>query len=282
MLLLIFAAAITNSMARGRRPDCNCFGNLHSAPAGGSTLARNLALAGLAGLVLWRGPGTELDAWVEARSTAELATLGASVTALAFAVLSLSLWSQKRRLVQALADARRATIDALTAAPVKPEGLPVGTIAPESELVTLRGEQRSLASLRAGGRPAVLVFLDPGCGPCHGLVPHVSRWQAALNERLAITVISEGSPDRVRAAWRGHATEVLLDTDTTVTRGAYGMVTWPSAMAIGADGRVAHEVVHSQDGMEALIRTMLERTSPPPRTRASGSDASLLTADDIP
>src|SRR5919107_3979977 len=54
-LLLLFVAGIGANLARGRKPDCRCFGQLHSAPAGWSTLARNAVLAALAAFVVWRG-----------------------------------------------------------------------------------------------------------------------------------------------------------------------------------------------------------------------------------
>src|SRR5437588_2733952 len=54
-LLLLFVAAIGYSLAHGRTPDCHCFGQLHSAPAGWATLVRNLILAAIAGFVV--GPG---------------------------------------------------------------------------------------------------------------------------------------------------------------------------------------------------------------------------------
>jgi len=54
-LLLIFVVGIGYNLAQGRTPDCHCFGQLHSAPAGWSTLIRNLVLAGLAGLVVGFG-----------------------------------------------------------------------------------------------------------------------------------------------------------------------------------------------------------------------------------
>ena len=47
VLLLAFTVAIVLAMARGEAPECHCFGQLHSAPAGWRTLARNLALAGV-------------------------------------------------------------------------------------------------------------------------------------------------------------------------------------------------------------------------------------------
>lgn len=55
VLLAFFSTGIAASLMRGRRPDCHCFGQLHSAPAGPSTLARNAAFIVLAGVVLWRG-----------------------------------------------------------------------------------------------------------------------------------------------------------------------------------------------------------------------------------
>src|ERR1700691_479260 len=54
-LLLLFIAAICISLARGRRPDCHCFGQLHSAPVGWTTLARNAVLCAMAGLVILQG-----------------------------------------------------------------------------------------------------------------------------------------------------------------------------------------------------------------------------------
>src|SRR5437868_7742655 len=51
-LLLIFVAGIGYNLAQGRTPDCHCFGQLHSSPAGWSTLIRNLVLAGIAGVVV--------------------------------------------------------------------------------------------------------------------------------------------------------------------------------------------------------------------------------------
>lgn len=54
-LLLLFVVGIAANLARGRRPDCRCFGQLHSAPAGWSTLARNGLLAAVVGFVVWQG-----------------------------------------------------------------------------------------------------------------------------------------------------------------------------------------------------------------------------------
>ena len=57
-LLLLFVGGISYNLARGRQPDCHCFGQLHSAPAGWPTLIRNLVLAALAGVVVAFGRST--------------------------------------------------------------------------------------------------------------------------------------------------------------------------------------------------------------------------------
>lgn len=62
-LLLAFSAGIAAAMARGEAPDCHCFGQLHSEPAGPRTLARNLSLASLAAIAAFAGsdPGAGLE-----------------------------------------------------------------------------------------------------------------------------------------------------------------------------------------------------------------------------
>jgi uncharacterized membrane protein YphA (DoxX/SURF4 family) len=48
VLLALFIVAITVSLARGRRPDCHCFGQVRSEPVGAATLVRNWVLIALA------------------------------------------------------------------------------------------------------------------------------------------------------------------------------------------------------------------------------------------
>jgi uncharacterized membrane protein YphA (DoxX/SURF4 family) len=55
-LLLAISLGVSASLSRGEAPDCHCFGQLHSEPAGPRTLARNFALALLAGFVVVAGP----------------------------------------------------------------------------------------------------------------------------------------------------------------------------------------------------------------------------------
>ena len=61
--------------------------------------------------------------------------------------------------------------------------------APGFQLPNLAGRLHTLDSLRAGGRPVLLLFSDPGCGPCTKLAPEVARWQRDHADELTVAVI---------------------------------------------------------------------------------------------
>jgi uncharacterized membrane protein YphA (DoxX/SURF4 family) len=63
LLMLVFIAAIGNQLRKGNQPDCHCFGQIHSAPAGPMTLARNGVFALIALFIAvkgWDDAGTSL------------------------------------------------------------------------------------------------------------------------------------------------------------------------------------------------------------------------------
>ena len=70
---------VTYNLARGRKPECHCFGQIHSAPVGWKTLARNGVLAAVAGFILWAGykggAGPGALSWLGALSRAQLVGL---------------------------------------------------------------------------------------------------------------------------------------------------------------------------------------------------------------
>ena len=89
-LLSLFLVGITYNLARGRKPECHCFGQLHSAPAGWKTLARNGVLAAVAGFVIWEGyeggAGPSALSWLGALSAAQLLSLLGGILVLALLV----------------------------------------------------------------------------------------------------------------------------------------------------------------------------------------------------
>lgn len=249
LLLLGFVGGIANALRRGKAPDCHCFGQLHSAPAGRRALARNSALGALAAVVLVEGPGPSVGSWVSARTPAELVAIAAVAVALMFAAVALWLWRERRDLQGELADAQ-AEIAAI------PRGLPVGTVAPSFALRDLQGATHTLESLLAPGRPVALVFISPWCGPCDDMLPELGRWQSALAARLTVAVISRGTAAENRPAAEKHRIGLLLQEDMEVMT-AYRTTATPSALIVTPNGVIGSSVVGSNITIEPLIRLAL-------------------------
>jgi peroxiredoxin len=284
-LLLAFSAGIANAMRRGRAPDCNCFGQIHSAPAGARTLARNAVFAILAAILVWHGPGPAIDAWVADRTAAELVAIGTTMAALALAAFSFRVWSENGRLRRNAAVAPSADEapergalfpERGTLFKGQPEGLPVGTMAPNFTLADMRGETRTLESLRARGRPVVLEFIDPGCAACDRLLPALARWQSALAERVTVAVVTPGSTED-RSVWEEHGiSDVLLDESDEVFE-AFHVRSTPTAIAVDMDGTVGSAPAGGAHMPEVLVRLLIERQAPDERL-ASGAPASPTVA----
>jgi peroxiredoxin/uncharacterized membrane protein YphA (DoxX/SURF4 family) len=250
ILLLGFAGGIANAMSRGRAPDCHCFGQLHSAPAGRGTLARNLALAVPAAFVAVEGPGPSVSTWVTDRTGVELAAIAAAVVFGSLLVAAALLWRENRGLRRRLAAAKDQLAEF-------PPGLPVGSMAPDFALPSATGEVISLGALRARGRPVALVFADPGCGGCKPLLAAVGRWQATLADRLTIAVVSTGSPAENLAA-APDADHVLLQEGYEVAH-AYRAWATPATVIVAPNGRVASALVSGPYQAESLIRVTLRQ-----------------------
>ncbi|HEX6533399.1 MAG TPA: MauE/DoxX family redox-associated membrane protein [Gemmatimonadaceae bacterium] len=250
VLLGVFIVAIGISLARGRQPDCHCFGQLHSAPVGWSTLARNGAFIGIAAVALrWGGesPGAiavtpGAVAWI-----ALAAALIALVLALAEGWLLLEMLPQQGRILS-----RLETVEGtLGVGPVP--GLAVGEQAPAFELRDVDGERRTLSALRATGIPVLLVFTNPDCPPCDALLPDVARWQREYEHRVAIAVIGRGAVEVNRAKAERHGLRTVLVQRNRAVSEAYDIDSTPSAVLIDTAGRIASRIGRGGEGIEALL-----------------------------
>jgi peroxiredoxin/uncharacterized membrane protein YphA (DoxX/SURF4 family) len=249
LLLAAFIAGIARALARGEQPDCHCFGQIHSAPAGATTLGRNLVLAACAVVIVVYGSGPAVDTWVNARSAWQLVTVGAVVCAVAAAAYAGSVRRDVRRLTRDLETARKAGA-------LGRGGLPVGYDAPVFTLPDLHGEQISLTDLLGRDRPVLLMFMSPGCGPCVGLMPRIRDWQQTLSERLTIAVLSTGTAEQ-NAAFEEHGLDdVLLQEQKEVTD-LFGVIATPSALFVSRDGKIASTRAESEFGIEPLVRLAL-------------------------
>jgi thiol-disulfide isomerase/thioredoxin/uncharacterized membrane protein YphA (DoxX/SURF4 family) len=276
-LVLLFVAGIGINLARGRKPDCHCFGQLHSAPAGWKTLARNGVLATLAGILVWQGwngdVGPSAVGWIGALSTVQLplllGLLGALLGALVLLGLLIAQWwlllhllRQNGRLLVRLEALEGGTVsggvaasshNGVAAAAPPAEGLPVGEHAPTFALEGLHGENLTLESLRSSGKPVMLLFTDPNCGPCTAMLPEIGRWQEEHAEKLTLSLISRGDSEENETEASEHGLRnVLVQRDWEVCE-AYEVNGTPSAVLIGPDGKIASPVAGGAEGIKGLL-----------------------------
>ncbi len=264
-LLLLFIAGIGVSMARGQAPDCHCFGQLHSEPVGWPTLARNGLLAAIAALIVIAGrsnPGTSAVGWFGQRSPAEAIGIGGGLllALLLFAEgwLLLHLLQQNGRLLARIESLETAAVEGTgTARPVAPAapaaGLPVGTVAPSFSLAGLHGETQTLEALRALGKPTLLIFSDPHCGPCNALLPEIARWQRSEASRMTVALISRGKAEENRTKAVEHGlTQILLQVDREVAE-QYQANGTPSAVRIRPDGRIDSPLAMGSEQIKTLV-----------------------------
>jgi peroxiredoxin/uncharacterized membrane protein YphA (DoxX/SURF4 family) len=300
VLLVTFVAGIGANLARGRSPVCRCFGQLHSEPAGWNTLARNLVLAGVAVFVLWLGyggVGPSAVGWLARLSTVQVAGLIFGLAALGLIgilwLFVLNLLDQNGRILMRLEALEQERGAGLTSspdeAPSQPSvGLPVGDAAPEFELRGLRGEALTLAALRAGEKPVMLLFTDPDCAPCTAMLPEIRRWQKEYDGELTISLVSRGTLEANRARSTEHGLRgLLLQGDWEVSE-AYGVDYTPSAVLVRPDGTIGSPLLEGADSISAFVEYMerdLEpshhgaQTGPSPHPGVQEDDAARAAAE---
>jgi methylamine dehydrogenase accessory protein MauD len=87
-----------------------------------------------------------------------------------------------------------AQLEATMPSRVGRSGLRPGKRAPDFTLSTISGGEVSLHHY--ANRKLLLVFMQPGCGPCHGIVPELNRLHDA--GEVQVLVIHNGATEAVR------------------------------------------------------------------------------------
>lgn len=272
LLLAVFCGGIAVNMARGNRPNCHCFGQLHSQPIGWPTLARNGGLALLAALLVWQGPDATRAA---APTLLPLGYLGLIGGLLLFGLVAVQSWMvlhllrQNGRLllrVEAL-EVHLGLANPLAAADTpQARGLPVGTPAPAFRLATSDGGVQTLGGLLSRGKPVVLLFSSPTCGPCQELMPEAAKWQRNLAGRLTLAVVNWGDAAAMQAKAAEFGLDPLLLQQDGETAQAYRVPGTPAAVWIDAQGKIAGLPVMGVTAIRDLI-TRSVRPADPLRAR---------------
>lgn len=262
-LLATFITGMVLNLARGQKPDCHCFGQLHSEPIGTGSIARNtvlLAMAVFVGVAGRASAGDSAVSWLGTLSGAEQIGLAVSLTGLALFALQgwllVNVVQQNGRLLVRL-DALETAVAGLVPKPVAPpqpaHGPAPGSPAPAFSLQGLYGETMTLEALRAQGNPTLLIFTSPGCGPCSALMPDAARWQREARDRLTVALIARGSLEENRSKAAEHALINVLVQDANEVAEAYRAPGTPSAVIVGPDGTVAQPMAVGMEPVRALV-----------------------------
>lgn len=119
-------------------------------------------------------------------------------------------------------------------------------------------------SIKADGRPKVLLFLAHWCPHCQREVPVVQAWAnaggvpAGVDVMAVVTSIDPSAPNYPPDAWlerEGWTSPVIVDPSNTVAE-AYGLTAFPFWVFVGPDGTVRARLIGelTAPDLEAAIR----------------------------
>jgi peroxiredoxin len=265
LLLVLFTGGIAFNISQGHRPECNCFGQIHSAPIGWPTLVRNIVLAALASFMIWRGKesiGPSVVSWVGDLTVAQRVTALfelAAITLLATGIALLGqMLRQQGRLLLRLDGLETRLSNGVTGAVATTSsrtgtGLQIGSRAPSFQLDSLDGRSVTLEGLLAPGKGTVLLFTNPNCGPCGALMPEVGAWQREHAWFLTIVLVSEGTADENRSKSAiDEPSLVLLQQKREVAENYHAWGT-PAAVLVRSDGKIGSFVAQGADAIRTLV-----------------------------
>jgi thiol-disulfide isomerase/thioredoxin/uncharacterized membrane protein YphA (DoxX/SURF4 family) len=298
-LLVVFTAGISYNLARGRNPDCHCFGQLHSAPVGRSTVVRNVVLIGMSVWLVSRGPagvGPGVLPWLISLPTLTLMILaGVGVVAVLMGTIGwgfIQLMHQNGRLMVRLEtlENRMKNLDGMAAKRAQPAvpgasplaGEMLGHPAPAFRLPNLSGSMTSLDDLLALGNPLALLFSDPTCGPCQHLLPEISNWQKKYTD-LTFVLLSRGTAEANRAKLSHlELAHVLMQRDREISD-AYHCVGTPAGIIVRRDGRIGSPLAMGPEAIRELVTNVamefVAARMRPPRARTGESCPTLELSD---
>lgn len=263
LLFATFSIVVAVALVKGRRPQCNCFGNLSSGPIGAATLVRSVLLACAAAFVVlgWVEPALGVVGWVRSLSSSERAFLVLdAMLLLALGGLGYAwrrLLLEQRRILRRLDDLETATAPSALSGSSQPHGgLPIGTAAPRFSLPRADGTPGSLDALLHPGKPVLLLFLNPRCVPCEMLLPEVARWGRDDASVFTVGVVSRGDlGENLQMSGRSGTASVLVQRDGEVDD-AYEVTGTPAAVLIGVDGTIASSLALGARDIKSLVASV--------------------------
>jgi hypothetical protein len=252
LLLSIFIIAISLNLYRGYAPDCHCFGQLYSRPLGWSTLIRNLGFGLAAAFIAWQRPQmVGSNNWQLSRFAAELYFPLLTLPASLIVVITVIVFRRGRSTATGPGVLHNHPAPAM-------QGLPLDVVAPTFKLPAYGRDQTSLAELLKAGRPLLLIFSNPNCGPCAALFAELAQWQRKYPERVTIAVLTQGTVKEnfVNIA-RNDLQNILFQNQREVAE-LYQCSVTPTGVLVSAAGRIASAPAPGADKIRDLLHSTLE------------------------
>src|SRR5262249_18570502 len=124
-------------------------------------------------------------------------------------------------------------LQATTPSRVGRDGIRLGARAPDFTLPAVDGGQRSLDDFR--GRKVLLAFTQSGCGPCHAILPELTKLHRKGEHQVVL--VNNGEPDETRQWALGARVPfpVLVQEKFALSR-RYEVYATPFAFLIDEDG----------------------------------------------
>jgi peroxiredoxin len=293
-LLALFLVAVCANLFLGRKPDCACFGTVHSSPIGIQTVYRLCFLLMIAGLVaaLARANPFDVAHWPFVKSMPEFSTV--APLAGTAALMTLMIWL----LLQILAQQGRILleIDSLKAAVGNGPAFsprtssrneqravsPIGEQVLELFVATLEGSRVQLKSLVSVHHPLLIAFTDPQCAPCTALLPRLSGWQKELKGAARIVICSTGDAERNRSkSLEYDLHDFYLQSNREVAM-AFGATATPAMVRVEINGTIQEQVALGPQAIQQLVSSIAleagvelsgpEKPSPKNQTKLSLGD----------
>jgi len=130
-------------------------------------------------------------------------------------------------------------------------------VAPSFRLPRLDGGELGLEELR--GRKVLLVFSDPGCGPCNRLAPRLERlYRNRLNAQVVMVSRGSAEANRAKVLEYGLTFPVVLQRHWEISRD-YGMFATPIGYVIDEHGVVAAKVAEGAEAILAVAGSLARR-----------------------
>lgn len=257
-LLLVFITGMLVQLAKGNAPDCHCFGQIHSEPVGVASIARNIIFLIPAGILSVQGKNFQGHSLVNSDRDIGPLVIGLAILALlVIAVVYLKNISQEqiritRRIeILELVSREGGSVEREDIGHPR-DGLPLGALVPDFEMLDLDGQTVSLNSIQKEGKPILFIFVGPNCAPCAAMREEFAEWEAEFGHRIKFVFIATGEAEENRAKFAENKRLVLIEQNRESVEVFRARWT-PMAVLMDTKGRIASFTAAGDTGIRELI-----------------------------